>query len=90
MSRATPVALVSQRSYSPSKVTHVAQDFPPLVRDVDGNGSVAAISSVFLVDHGQLVGRRVLGASGLIRYVDRHLQAAATSGVPLFDRRHAW
>ena len=48
MSRATPVALVSQRRYSPSKVTRVAQDFPPFVRDVDGNRSVAAISSVFL------------------------------------------
>jgi hypothetical protein len=27
---------------------------------------------------------------GLIRHVDRHLPVAATSGVPLFDRRHAW
>jgi hypothetical protein len=32
----------------------------------------------------------VLRASGLIRHVDRHLQTAATSRVPLFDRRHAW
>ena len=90
MPEVTRVALVSQSRYSPSKVTRVAQDFPPLVRYVDGNGSVAAISSAFLLDHGQLVDRRLLEASGLIRHVDRHLQTAATSGVPLFDRRHAW
>jgi hypothetical protein len=46
------------------------------------------------VDRARAQNLRTLGVlaeePGLIRHVDRHLQIAATSGVPLFDRRHAW
>jgi hypothetical protein len=57
-----------------------------------------AVESLFgahvQVDRPRAQNLRTLGVLAeepeLIRHVDRHLQIAATSGVPLFDRRHAW
>ena len=71
-----------------SKATRVAQDFLPRVRHVDRNASAAA--NLDRLSPRSPLCPVVLRASGLIRHVDRHLQTAATSRVPLFDRRHAW
>src|SRR6476469_9078179 len=66
-----------------SKATRVAQDFLPRVRLVDRNASAAA--NLDRLSPRSPLCPVVLRASGLIRHVDRHLQTAAPSRVPLFD-----